>query len=205
MRLLPIDNSLRFTFLASLLASAAISFAQDPPPPPSDTSFVTQVVTNPAINPATGSNITIVNELLTSDLSGVTLTEFVFTADDWSFMVQPVGVGNLTRVYKDSTFFFDILSITPSADPYTSPIASIRNEDGDVMDLTLWVTRSTWDLEWNFHEAESGAEVPPDIQGGVNGRTVVFYWYRRSWRTVGDFVLEADQRPRGSSWTGPCS
>ena len=172
----PIHNLVRFAFVASLLASAAISFAQDPPPPPppSDTSFVTQVVTNPAINPATGSNITIVNELLTSDLSGVTLTEFVFTADDWSFMVQPVGVGNLTRVYKDSTFFFDILSITPSADPYTSPIASIRNEDGDVMDLTLWVTRSTWDLEWNFHEAESGADVPPDIQGGVNGRTVVF-------------------------------
>ncbi len=166
-------------FVASLLASRAISFAQDPPPPPpppppSETSFVGEVVTNPAINPATGSNITTVNELDTSNLSGVTLTQFVFTQDQWAFMVQPVGVGNLTRVYKDSQFFFDILSITPGADPYTSPIASIRNEDGDVMNISLWVTRSTWDLEWNYHEADSGAEVPPDIQDGVNGRTVVF-------------------------------
>ncbi|MEY4787563.1 MAG: hypothetical protein RL692_1457, partial [Planctomycetota bacterium] len=101
----PINNLVRFAFVAVLLASTAISFAQDPPP--SETSYVGEVVTNPAINPATGSNITTVSELLTSDLSGVTLTQFVFTQDQWSFMVQPVGV----RIYKDAEFFFDILSI----------------------------------------------------------------------------------------------
>ena len=156
-------------FLASLLASRAISFAQDPPPP-SETSLKGEVVTNPAINPATGSNVTIVNKLDTSNLSGVTLTQFVFTQDQWSFMVQPVGV----RIYKDAEFFFDILSITSSADPYTSPIASIRNEAGHVMDFSLWQTYSDWNSSWNIQQAESGAEVPPDIEGGVNGRTVVF-------------------------------
>jgi hypothetical protein len=85
-------------------------------------------------------------------------------------MVQPVGV----RIYKDAEFFFDILSITSSADPYTSPIASVRNEAGHVMDFSLWQTYSDWNSSWNFQQAESGAEVPPDIEGGVNGKTVVF-------------------------------
>lgn len=137
----PINNLVRFTFVASLLASATISFAQDPPP--SDTSYIGEVVTNPAINPAIGTNITTVNGLETwetvpGDIT-TQFTQFVFTQDDWAFMVQPVGV----RIYKDADLFFDILSISTidPLNPYTSPIATIENELGQVMTLSIWLTR----------------------------------------------------------------
>ena len=161
----PINNLVRFAFVASLLASVAISFAQDPPP--SDTSYIGEIVTNPAINPATGSNITEVSELLTSNLSGVALTEFVFTQDDWAFMVQPVGV----RIYKDAEFFFDILSITPidPLNPYTSPIATIENELGQVMTLSIWLTREEFLLNWVGGESAPGVPELPITVDGVNG------------------------------------
>ncbi len=164
-----INNLVRCTFVAALLASAATSFGQDPPP--SNTSYIGEVVTNPAINPVIGTNITTVNGLETwetvpGDIT-TQFTQFVFTEDRWAFMVQPVGV----RIYKDADLFFDILSITPidPLNPYTSPIATIINDSGQVMTLSIWLTREQYLLNWDGGESSPGVPQLPIIVNGVNG------------------------------------
>ncbi len=161
----PINNLVRFAFVAVLLASTAISFAQDPPP--SRTSFVGERVTNPAIDPATGSNLTIVNGLETwetvpGDIT-TRYTQFVFTEDNWAFLVQGVGA----TIYQSAVHYFDIKTISPihPSNPYISPIAEIRDQDGQISLLSLWLTKQEFLRAWDGGQSDPGhPELPINIQ-----------------------------------------
>jgi len=148
-----------FLILLCLAALPNLVYAEDPPPEPSKTSTVGEIVTNPVTGETTTVSGLIVDPVGTGTAGD---TAFVQTLDGYVFLVKVVG----ETIYNKDTppLAFDIVSLG------LTPNTVLVDAEGAGDPAELATRQLDSELQTHFFGAdEPGVETPPIDESGVNG------------------------------------